>query len=142
MARVVGVDLDQEIIGRLAEKKGSNIVLWDSAARAAKGALQSPAGGRGMINAIHHAAHTARVQTLEAARELLAGTGVDKDPRFFAALEAVLEVLPPSRNFTGFDPADAALPAASDFEALENLRRLAFAEQIKQPRQLEMWKED
>ena len=39
LARAVGVDLDGDIVGRLAEKKGSDIRLWDSAWRAAKGAL-------------------------------------------------------------------------------------------------------
>ena len=32
----------------------------------------------------------------------------------------------------------AAVPAASDFEALENLRRLMFVEQVGTPRQLEL----
>jgi hypothetical protein len=33
--------------------------------------------------------------------------GTDNEPAFLMALEAVLEVLPPSRTFTGFDPAKA-----------------------------------
>ncbi|KAF0116655.1 MAG: hypothetical protein FD149_1347 [Rhodospirillaceae bacterium] len=44
LARAVGVDLDKDIVGRLAEKKSSDLVLWDSAKRAAKGAL-GPADG-------------------------------------------------------------------------------------------------
>src|SRR5690606_5383431 len=39
LARVVGVDMEQDVIGRVAEKKASDVVLWDSASRAAKGAL-------------------------------------------------------------------------------------------------------
>ena len=31
LARVVGVDLDADVVGRLAEKKGSDVRLWDSA---------------------------------------------------------------------------------------------------------------
>jgi predicted AAA+ superfamily ATPase len=31
--------------------------------------------------------------------------------------------------------------AGSDFESLEKLRRLAFAEQVDEPRQLELWRE-
>jgi hypothetical protein len=54
----------------------------------------------------------------------------------------VLEVLPPSRAFTGFDPADAVLPSASDFEVLENLRRLAFADRVDQPTQLSLWQNE
>jgi len=56
LARVVGLDLDTDVIGRLAEKKASNVVLWDSAKRAAKGALGPPDGSKGMIDALHHAA--------------------------------------------------------------------------------------
>jgi hypothetical protein len=141
LARVVGVDLDQDIIGRLAEKKASTVVLWDSATRAAKGALGPADGSRTMLDAIHHAAHLGRSRTLEAAREMLTKTGVATEPRFLATLEAVLEVLPPSRRFTGFDPDDAVAPAAQDFDVLEHLRRLAFAEQIDAPQQLKLWED-
>lgn len=133
LARVVGVDMEREIIGRLAEKKTSNVVLWDSSTRAAKGTLGSADGSSGWIDAIHHAAHAARTRTLQAAHELLERTNAAKEPLFLSALEAVLEVLPPSRAFTGFDPADAVLPSASDFEVLENLRRLAFADRVDAP---------
>ena len=51
-----------------------------------------------MIDAIHHAANMARVSSLTVAREMLANALVDQEPRFFAALEAVLEVLPASRG--------------------------------------------
>src|ERR1019366_7968167 len=70
LARAVGVDLDKDIVGWLAEKKGSDVRLWDSATRAAKGSLGSADGARGMIDAIHHAAHAARTRNLNAAREL------------------------------------------------------------------------
>jgi len=56
------------------------------------------------------------------------------------ALTAVLEVLPVSRAFTHVEEAPGAIAeAASDFEALEGLRRLAFSEQVGRPKQLEMW---
>lgn len=99
LARAVGVDLDNDIVGRLAQKKGSDMLLWDSALRAAKGTLGPADGSRGMIDAIHHAANMGRVRSLEAAREMLTETLVDQDTRFFAALEAVLEVLPVSGAF-------------------------------------------
>jgi len=136
LARVVGLDMDSDIIGRLAEKKASDVILWDSSRRAAKGVLGPPNGLHGMIDALHHAANAARKRTLQAANELLLKAGIEKDPIFLKALEAVLEVLPPSRAFTGFEPGQAVLSAASDFEALENLRRLAFTEQINPPEQL------
>ena len=66
LARAVGVDLDGDIVGRLAEKKGSDVRLWDSARRAAKGALGPADGSRGMIDAIHHAANSARLRSLAA----------------------------------------------------------------------------
>jgi putative DNA methylase len=142
LARAVGVELDAQIIGRLAEKKGGDIIIWDSERRAAKGALGPPDGSRGMIDAIHHAAYFARSRSLESARELLHRAGVDSEAAFFAALEAVLEVLPPSKAFSGVDlDGDLAL-AASDFEALEKLRRLAFTEHVDAPDQLKLFKEE
>jgi len=141
LARVAGLDLDREIVGRVAVKKTSDVILLDSSARAARGALGPADGSRAMIDALHHAARTARTRTVEAARDLLAKTGVDAEPAFLKALEAVLEVLPPSSAFTGFDPGSAVLPAASDFEALEKLRLLAFTEQVRRPRQLELWED-
>jgi len=136
LARVVGLDLDRDIVGTLAEKKQSDLLLWDSAKRAARGSIGPPDGSKAMIDALHHAAHQARTRTVGLARELVEKVGVDKEPAFLRALEAVLEVLPPSRQFTGIDLPDAAADAGSDFEALENLRRLAFAEQIDRPQQL------
>ncbi|NCA90558.1 MAG: DUF1156 domain-containing protein, partial [Gammaproteobacteria bacterium] len=141
LARVVGLDMDREIIGRVAEKKASNVILWDSGMRAAKGALGPPDGSRAWLDALHHAAHLGRGRTLHAAQELLERNGVASEPLFLSALEAVLEVLPPSRAFTGFDPADAVLPSASDFEVLENLRRLAFADKVDAPTQLGLWQD-
>ena len=139
LARVVGLDMDREVIGRVAEKKASNVILWDSAMRAAKGALGPADGSRGWIDAIHHAAHLARTRSLQAAQDLLERAKVTQEPLFLSALEAVLEVLPPSRAFTGFDPAEAVLPSASDFEVLENLRRLAYADRVDRPTQLSLW---
>ena len=142
LARAVGVDLDGDIVGRLAEKKGSDIRLWDSAWRAAKGALGPADGSRGMIDAIHHAASMARGSSLSAAQEMLANVLVDREPRFFAALEAVLEVLPVSKAFTGIELEGEAVASGSDFEALYNLARLAYRNEIDEPKQLKLWQED
>ena len=142
LARAVGVDLDKDVIGRLAEKKGSNILLWDSAHRAAKGALGSVDGSRGMIDSIHHAANMARVRSLAAAQEMLANTQVDQDRRFFTALEALLEVLPVSKAFTGIELEGSVAAAGSDFEALYNLVRLAYGNEIDEPEQLKFWQDD
>ena len=142
LARAVGADLDRDIVGRIAGKKGGNIVLWDSAHRAAKGALGPADGTRGMIDAVHHGANLARLRSLDAARELLANAAVDRDPRFFAALEAVLEVLPVSRTFTGIDLEGEAAASGSDFEALYKLSRLAYRDRIDEPEQLALWRDD
>ena len=142
LARAVGVDLDGDIVGRLAEKKGSDIRLWDSAWRAAKGALGPADGSRGMIDAIHHAASMARGSSLSAAQEMLANVLVDREPRFFAALEAVLEVLPVSKAFTGIELEGEAAASGSDFETLYNLARLAYRDEIDEPTQLKLWQDD
>ena len=142
LARAVGADLDGDIVGRLAEKKGSDIHLWDSARRAAKGTLGPADGSRGMIDAVHHAANMARTRTLAAAREMLGGALVEEDPRFIAALEAVLEVLPVSTSWTGISLEGEAESAAGDFEALYNLARLAYRDEIGKPEQLKLWLEE
>ena len=95
-----------------------------------------------MIDAIHHAANMARVRSLSAAQEMLAKALVDRDPRFFAALEAVLEVLPVSQAFTGITLEGGAAASGSDFEALYNLVRLAYGDQIDEPEQLKLWQEE
>jgi adenine-specific DNA methylase len=139
LARAVGVDLDQQIVGSLSEKKGSDLLIWDSAQRAAKSALGPADGSNGMIDALHHAAHQARSKTLEAGRELLERSGVLADQDFIPALQAILEVLPVGTAFSGLElPADVA-GAGNDFEALEKLRRLAFADRVESPKQLELW---
>jgi hypothetical protein len=55
------------------------------------------------------------------------------DPAFHVALQAVLEVLPVSATFTKIQLTPALSGFGSDFEALENLRRLAFTEQVDEP---------
>jgi putative DNA methylase len=65
LAKVCGVDLDREVVGRLAEKKGSDLVMWDSVTRAAKGSLGLPDGRDSMMDALHHLARTTRSASLE-----------------------------------------------------------------------------
>ena len=142
LARAVGVDLESGVVGRVAGKKASDLHLWDSTRRAAAGALGPADGSRGMIDALHHAAHAARGRSVAAAAEMLARAGVDRDPRFFAALEAVLEILPPSKTFTGIALEGAVESSGSDFEALYNLYRLAYDDRIDEPDQLRLWREE
>jgi putative DNA methylase len=133
LARAVGVDLEKEIVGRLATKKGSDIVLLDSQQRAAKMFLGPADGSRAMLDILHHAAHAARARSLEAARELLEKGGWLTEPTFHVALQAVLEVLPVSTTFSKIELTPALSGFGSDFEALENLRRLAFTEHVDEP---------
>ena len=142
LARAVGIDPDRDVVGRLAEKKGSDLRLWDSVRRAATGALGPVDGSRGMIDVLHHAANRARARSLTAAREMLGESLVEQDPRFFAAFEAVLEVLPLSQNFTSVALSGDAAAAGNDFEALYNLYRLAYRDRIDEPEQLKLWQDD
>ena len=75
---------------------------------------------------------------LSAYGEVLERNGLLTDPAFHTALQAVLEVLPVSKNFTKVDVPKNAEGASSDFEALESLRKLAFTEHVQQPEQLKL----
>lgn len=140
LARVVGLDLDGDVVGTVAEKKGKDLVLWDSAKRAAKGRLGPPDGSRALLDAFHHAAHRARTAGLDAAREQLETTKADQHPSFRDALAALLEVLPATRFIGEKDPGGPLGEAAHDFEVLEKLRRLAFSGRVPEPEQLEMFR--
>lgn len=142
LARAVGVDLDKDIVGKLAEKKASDLVLWDSAKRAAKGALGPADGSRGMIDALHHAANVGRTRSLETAKEMIEKNGLSSDVGFLTALKAVLEVLPVSKAYTGIDLEGDVAAAGSDFEALEKLRTLAYSDRVGAPHQLKLWQDE
>ena len=142
LAKVCGVDMERDVIGKLAEKKASDVVLWDAVTRAAKGSLGLPDGRDSMMDALHQLAKTVRGTSLESANELLAKHELANEPAFLTALEAVLEVLPVGKAWSGFDLPDAATGAGADFDALENLRRLALAEKVAEPEQLKIWQEE
>ena len=139
LARAVGVDMEADVTKRLGEKRNSDFRLWDSARRAAKGTIGPVDGSRGLIDSIHRAANIARSRSVAEARDLLAEHGMDQDARLFRALEAVLEVLPVSKAFTGMDLQGEAAAASNDFEALYSLSRLAYQNEIGQPEQLKIW---
>jgi putative DNA methylase len=139
LARAIGVDLDRDVVGVLGEKAASDLKLWDSGKRTAKSALGSPDGSRAMLDALHHAAHIARSKTLAAAKDALEKHGLLAEPAFRQALQLVLEVLPVSRAFSGVSLDGDLAAAGSDFEVLENLRRLALSGQVPEPKQLGLW---
>jgi hypothetical protein len=137
LARVLGLDFDQQVKNRVCEMKGDDVVLWDSHIRHAKDVL-GHVGGEHMLDTLHWAAWTGRQHNTGAAKSLIENAKLLEDPTMMTALEAILNVLPPgalgSRKKT-----DAVLSgAASDFEALENLRRLAFSDTVPPPVQLKL----
>jgi putative DNA methylase len=139
LARAVGADLEQ-MIGRICEKKGSDIKLWDSATRSAKGS--SGAGNGSIIDILQLTAHLARTKSLEVARKFLADAELLQNQQFLNGLEAILEVLPPSKNFANVDFSGDLKAASDDFDALEKLRRLVFADVVDEPKQLKLWTEE
>ena len=80
-----------------------------------------------------------RIRSLAAVWELLERALATDAPQFFAAFEAVLEVLPVSRIWTGIVLEGETGAAADDFEALYNLSRLAYRDEIDEPEQLKLW---
>ena len=129
-----------EYLKQVLEKKGSDLILWDSARRAGKHVLGAPDGRRGMIDALHNAAHRIRQQSVQAGKELVEQVELQQDEAFATALQAVLEVLPVSSTFTKIEEGPGPVAeAASDFDALERLRRLMFTERVPEPEQLRIW---
>jgi len=78
--------------------------------------------------------------SLEAAREMLEKGNWLTDPAFHVALQAVLEVLPVSAAFSKIELTPALSGFGSDFEALENLRRIAFRRACRRPQQLTLFR--
>lgn len=133
LARVVGLDFDQQVKNQVCEVKSSDVILWDSKTRKSKGKL-GPMGDTCMLNTLHQAASIVRDQNTGAARKAIEDNGLLEDATLLTALEALLNVLPAMANPEKAPKLDASLSgASSDFEALEKLRKLAFAEQVPEP---------
>ena len=115
LARVVGLDFDAEVKNQVCEVKASDVVLWDARTRQAKGRLGEP-GGSPMLDTLHHAAAAGHKTHTGAAKQVVEDAGLLQDPTLLTALEALLNVLPPLRG--------------SDFEVLDNLRKLAFRDVV------------
>ena len=104
--------------------------MWDSARRAAKRALGPADGSRGMIDALHHAAHLGRTRTIETVKELLDREGLTTDPAFSAALAAMLEVLPVSQAYTAVALEGSMRVPAATSRRSTSCDSLAFAERV------------
>jgi hypothetical protein len=114
--------------------KGDDVVLWDSVTRHRNGSLRH-VSEECMLDTLHWAAKTGREQNTGAARNLIEEAHLIGDPTLLTALEALLNVLPPAVPSAGRKKPDAHLTgAANDFEALERLRKLAFAETVPAPK--------
>ena len=64
---------------------------------------------------------------------------IAQDAGLLAALEAVLEVLPPSKRWTDIGLEGDVEAAGNDFEALYDLFRLAYSDKMDDPEQLKLW---
>lgn len=133
LARVVGLDFDKQVKNVVCEAKGSDVILWDSKTRKSKGKL-GPVGEDVMVDTLHHCALAGREQNTGAAKTILEKAGLLEDPTLLVALEALLNVLPPPGTAATGKKKEAGVGgAASDCDALEKLRRLAFADEIAEP---------
>ena len=134
LARVVGLEFDQQVQNQICEVKSSDVVLWDSKTRKAKGKL-GPMGSACMLDTLHQAAAIGRDQNTGAAKRAIDDNGLLEDATLLTALDALLNVLPAVTNREKGPKLDANLAGAgSDFEALETLRRLAFADAVPAPK--------
>ena len=87
-----------------------------------------------MLNTLHQAASIVREQNTGAAKKAIEDDGLLDDATLLTALEALLNVLPAVASTEKAPKLEAHLAgAASDFDALEKLRKLAFAEQVPEP---------
>ena len=139
LARAAGLDLEKDLVGRLAEKKGQNLHLWDSVRRAGKNRIGPVDGSRAALDRLHHAANLARSHTLSAAKEQLEQVPAADESAFRAALDAALEVLPLPPSKTGAALKGEIESASNDFEALFELGKLLYGAKFEEPRQLKLW---
>jgi len=134
LARVVGLDFDQDVKKQVCEVKGDDVILWDSITRHRNGSLRH-VSDECMLDTLHWAAKIGREQNTGAARNMIEEAHLIGDPTLLTALEALLNVLPPGVVSSGKKKPDAHLTgAANDFDALERLRKLAFAETVPAPK--------
>lgn len=137
LAKTTDIDLDKEIVGRFAKKEGAYIVLLDSQTRKNL-TRQARIDSQIMLDALHYAADIGRKNSAESAIKHIESEHLDSNESFIAALEAVLEVLPPSSNHTQSDLKGDLKSASTDFDALFNIYRLKFHDKIDNPNQLQL----
>ena len=88
--------------------------------------------------AARQAAVIGRDKNTGAAKTVIKNAELLGDATLLTALEALLNVLPPA-GIGGGKKVNAALSgASSDFDALEKLRRLAFADEVPAPKEVQV----
>jgi adenine-specific DNA methylase len=138
LARVVGLDFDREVKNHVCEVKSSDVTLWDSVIRQRKGKL-GPVGGPVVLDTLHQCAALGREQNTGVAQAALEEADLLNDATLMTALEALLNVLPYPAQVGKGKPDEGGLSgSANDFDALERLRKLAFADLVpRTPRPFE-----
>ena len=131
LARVVGVNFDEQLRNKVLEVKGGDVVVWDSGQRAKKSSIGSMTGTC-RLDALHHAAQAVRERNVGVAKELVERAELHKDGAFLLSLEAALQVLPTPRMVSG---KGVLAGAAADAEALEKLRKLMFSGEVPQSKE-------
>jgi adenine-specific DNA methylase len=126
LARVIGLDFDQQVRNVVCEMKTDQVMLWDSRTRHEKGKL-GHVGDEVMIDTLHWIALAVRDQNTGAAKTFLERANLIDDPTLKTALEAILKVLPQRAS----GPALAGF--VSDFECLEKLRHLVYEGDVPAP---------
>jgi len=124
LARVIGLDFDQQVCKVVCEKKGDSVILWDSRTRQNNGKL-GHAGPDVMIDTLHWLAITVRDQNTGSGKSLLERAQLLDDPTLKTALEAMLRVLPQNAA----EPKKGAISLAgfaSDYKALDSVRKLVY----------------
>jgi adenine-specific DNA methylase len=134
LARVVGVNFDVQLNGKILELTGSSgsrqVKLLDSVTRHQKGMLNTT-GGEPVLDALHNAARLVREQNLNVAREALKQAGILQSDELKKGLQALLTVLPAPGKL-GRKAPKALIGSGRDAVALEKLRALLFANEIPQ----------
>lgn len=131
LARVVGVNFDEQLRNKVLELKGGDVIVWDSGQRAKKSAIGS-INGTCRLDALHHVAQAVRERNVGVAKDLIERSELQKDGALLLALEAALQVLPTPKMVSG---KGVLAGAAADAEALEKLRKLMFAGDVPQSKE-------
>ena len=133
LARAVNVDLDKDIMRKVAKKSGENMFILSSQDRWSR-THRVPDGASAMIDVLHYVAYTGQKEGADAAIKYIESEHFDENESFIAALEAVLNVLPaPSSRPQTLK--GALKSASSDYDALYNVYRLKFKGEIDDPGQ-------